>query len=205
MRRGKALSSDGSHPTTVVPVGGGQGGLRRQQRSGEGRRGPQRTCRRVVNTEQASKRRELTLQGKAADERTTRAPTVSAGVVRHADEGSSNTGSPVGHTSTGTPRGAGRAGRVAERPGNAGGGKGPQARKGATREKGSEMPDNRLHAREPGSCRSEGTRLKGRGCRGVNRLGDGLENENRRKAGDAPAAGRLPAWEHCQVFRVRSA
>ena len=46
------------------------------------------------------------------------------------DEGSSNTGSPVGdaHESTGTPRGTGR--RVAERPvvpekpGNAGGGKG---------------------------------------------------------------------------------
>ena len=78
--------------------------------------------------------------------RTTKAPTV--GVLMSArmeDEGSSNTGSPVGdaHKSTGTPRGAGRAGRVAERPvvpekpGNAG--EGPQARKDATREKGSEI------------------------------------------------------------------
>ena len=67
--------------------------------------------------------------------------------ARMEDEESSNTGSPAGdaHESTGTPRGTGRAGRVAERlvvpekPGNAGGGKGPQARKGAAREKGSEI------------------------------------------------------------------
>ena len=90
------------------------------------------------------------LRGKppTVGKRTTNAPTV--GVVMSArmeDEGSSNTGSPVGdaHKSTGTPRGAGRADRVAERPvvperpGNAGGGKGPQARKDATREKGSEI------------------------------------------------------------------
>ncbi len=60
------------------------------------------------------------------------------------DEGSSNTGSPVGdaHESTGTPRGAGRAGRVAERPvvpekpGNAGGGKGPWVERSVGRKKG---------------------------------------------------------------------
>ena len=127
--------------------------------------------------------------------RTTNAPTVSAGVsARMEDEGSSNTGSPVGdvHKSTGTPRGAGRAGRVAERPvvpekpGNAGGGKGPQARKDATREKGSEMPNNRIHAGDPGSCRSEGSRSRGRGCRGVNRLGDGSKNRRKRETVQLP-------------------
>ena len=56
----------------------------------------------------------------------------------------SNTGSPVGgaHTPTGTPRGAGRAGRVAEglvvprKPGNAGGGKEPWFESDAERGKG---------------------------------------------------------------------
>ena len=55
-----------------------------------------------------------------------------------------NTGSPVGgaHTPTGTPRGAGRAGRVADglvlpwRPGNAGGGKEPWFESDAERMKG---------------------------------------------------------------------
>ena len=79
--------------------------------------------------------------------RTTNAPNVSAGVLMSArmeDEGSSNTGSPVGdaHKSTGTPRGAGRAGRVAERPvvpkkpGNSGGGKGPWVERSVERRKG---------------------------------------------------------------------
>ena len=125
--------------------------------------------------------------------RTTKAPTVSAGVsARMEDEGSSNTGSPVGdaHESTGTPRGAGR--RVAERPvvpekpGNAGGGKGRE--EGRRKGEGA-MPNNRLHVRDPGSVTSEGTRSRGRGRRGVNRLGDGLESENRRKMGDGATPG----------------
>ena len=68
--------------------------------------------------------------------RTTQAPTDPTGVMvaaRMEEEDGSNTGSPVGgaHTPTGTPRGAGWAGRVADglvlprRPGNAGGGKEP--------------------------------------------------------------------------------
>ena len=61
------------------------------------------------------------IRGMTVGKRTTEAPTVSAGVVMSArmeDEGSSNTGNSAGdaHESTGTPRGAGRAGGVAERP-----------------------------------------------------------------------------------------
>ena len=54
-------------------------------------------------------------------------------LARMEEEEGGNTGSPGGdgHPSTGTPRGAGRADRVADgsvvpgKPGNAGGGKGP--------------------------------------------------------------------------------
>ena len=82
-----------------------------------------------------------------AGKRATRAPAGSAGVVtvaRMEDGNGSNTGSPDGgaHTPTGTPRGAGRAGRVADglavpqRPGNSGGGKEPWFESDAERMKG---------------------------------------------------------------------
>ena len=72
---------------------------------------------------------------------------VPAGVVASActeDGRRGNTGSPVGggHTPTGTPRGSGRAGRVADRPviprtpGNAGRGKGPDFGNGMERRQG---------------------------------------------------------------------
>ena len=86
--------------------------------------------------------------------------------------GGGNTGSPVGggHAPTGTPRGAGRAGRVAERPaiprkpGNAGGGKGPQVRRDAGRTKAcgsGSAQDPALMAESPErvTCRSEGVEL----------------------------------------------
>ena len=97
-----------------------------------------------VNAEQASKRltRKPTLLSsgegrRPAGKRATKHRPVSAGVMASAcmeDGKRSNTGSPAGavHAATGTPRGAGRAGRVAERPvglktrGNARRGKGPQ-------------------------------------------------------------------------------
>ena len=64
--------------------------------------------------------------------------------------GGSNTGSPVGgaHIPTGTPRGAGRAGRVADglvvprRPGNAGGGKEPWFESDTERGKGVTTGEN---------------------------------------------------------------
>ena len=111
----------------------------------------QRACRpqRAVNVEQASKRlmrkptRPIVGEGcqRPGSERT-RAPVGSAGVVTVActrEGNSSNTGSPVGGVARAKPESRkGQAGpvRVAERPvvpgkpGNAGGGKGPQARKG---------------------------------------------------------------------------
>ena len=81
-----------------------------------------------VNAEQASKREDaeadpIATSGKAATDR--EASETSTGRFRRAvaaarmEEGNGgNTGSPVGgvHASTGTPRGAGRAGRVADRP-----------------------------------------------------------------------------------------
>ena len=82
-----------------------------------------------------------------AGKRAARAPAGSAGVVMAArmEEGDgSNTGSPAGgaHTPTGTPRGAGRAGRVADglvipqKPGNAGAGKEPWFESSTEREQG---------------------------------------------------------------------
>ena len=101
-----------------------------------------------------------------------------------------NTGSPGWWRGTRQPTAReGQVGpaRVAERPilpvkpGNAGGGKGPQVRSDAQREQGSrEWPCllPRMMTRKPGSitCPSEGTALERRGvCRGVNWLGGPLK------------------------------
>ena len=69
------------------------------------------------------------------------------------------------------------------------------------------MPNNRVHARDPGSVTSEGTRPRGRGRRGVNRLGDGLESENRRKweTVQLPGLEDRPFRERCQFIRGRDA
>ena len=69
------------------------------------------------------------------------------------------------------------------------------------------MPNNRLYVRDPGSVTSEGTRSRGRGRRGVNRLGDGLESENRRKwdTVQLPGPEDRPFWERCQFIRGRDA
>ena len=113
-----------------------------------------------VNAEQASKRADagadppggrgrLTSTGKRA----TKAPADPAGVVAAArmEEGDgSNKGSPVGgeHAPTGTPRGAGRAGRVADglvvprMPGNAGGGKEPWFESSTERKQGVTTGEN---------------------------------------------------------------
>ena len=114
----------------------------------------------------------------SSGKRTTRAPDGSAGVVAAArmEEGSvGNTGSPVGggHAPTGPPRGAGWAGRVAERPvrlktpGNAGRGKGPQVWKGALKGEGlgtMAVPTTPITVSDPGgiTCISEGAVTCGR-------------------------------------------
>ena len=109
----------------------------------------------------------------AVGKRATRAPIGSAGVLAVAcvQEGdSSNTGSPDGgaHAPTGNPRGPAWAGGVAERlvvpgkPGNAGGGKGPQFERGATRRQGHgdwRKPNSfrkRSETPEGATCESEG-------------------------------------------------
>ena len=109
----------------------------------------------------------------AVGKRATRAPIGSAGVLAAAcvQEGdSSNTGSPDGgaHAPTGNPRGPAWAGGVAERlvvpgkPGNAGGGKGPQFERGAARRQGHgdwRKPNSfrkRSETPEGATCESEG-------------------------------------------------
>ena len=127
--------------------------------------------------------------------RATRAPICFRRVVtlaRMEGEEGSNTGSPgeMRHTSTGTPRGEGRAYRVAERPvvlekrGNARGGKGPQVRSGDRRGKGlgsgeSLKPRKKKRTGDPGSitCKSEGAVGGGRRRQGINRPGGNPEAE----------------------------
>ena len=115
------------------------------------------------------------IRGRLASDgkRATRAPDGSAGVLATArmQEGNGgNTGSPIGSVTraTGTPRGAGRADGVAERPvvprkpGNAGGGKGPQFERGARRRRGDEdwreptSSEKGSGTPEGATCESEG-------------------------------------------------
>ena len=93
------------------------------------------------------------------------------------------------HTSTGTPRGAGRACRVAERPvvlekrGNARGGKGPQVRSGDRRGKGLGSGES-LKPRQKGPETPEASHAKVKGPLeedGVVRASTGLAATRERK------------------------
>ena len=128
------------------------------------------------------------------------------------EERRSNTGSPVGgaHASTGNPRGPAWAGRVAERlgvprkPGNAGGGKGPQVernvRKGTgTMETGASLQapvtvrklQRALHAKAKGApgCREE--RERGELAEAVEAVAPVAELEAPGEVGEGRA---LPGW-----------